>query len=101
MYFSDAPEWLAFAYGSRASIYIVAVIILTSSVGCERLKVRILSKVFAMVGTHHHNKSLYVDAASPYGRNESIKGFPFAIFVGPNVTIEALGEQLSLFRWDR
>jgi len=101
MHFGNTPEWLAFTYGSCASVDVVAIVIFPSSVGYERLKVRILSKVFAMVGTHHHNEPLYIDASSSYRRNESIEGFPFTIFVGLNVTIEALGEGVPLFLGNR
>ena len=101
MHFGDTAEWFAFTYSSCTSNNVVAITIFPGAGGCERLQVRILSKVFAMIGTHRHNEGLNIDTSSSHRRNKSVEFVPLAIFVCLNVSIKALVESVPLFLWDR
>src|SRR5580704_6258894 len=97
MHFGNTAEWLAFTCCSPTSVNVVAIAIFHSSGGCERLKVGVLSKVFAMVRTHRHDKSSHINFSFSYRRNKSVELFPLAMLVRLHIAAEALGESVPPF----
>ena len=97
MYLSDPAEWLVFTYSSCAAVNVIAITIFSGSVGYERLKIGVLSKVFAMIRTHRDNKGSSVDASLPYRGNKSIQFLPFAMLVRVNVAGETFVQSVPLF----
>lgn len=97
MHFGDTAEWFAFTHSSCTSNNVEAIPIFPSAGWCKRLKVWILSKVFAMIRTHRHNEGLNVDTSSSHRRNKSVEFDPLAMFVCFNVSIKTLVERVSLF----
>jgi len=101
MHFRNAAKWLAFTNSSCASVNVVTITIFPGSVGSERLKIRILSKILAVIRTHRHNEGPHIGASSSYGRNKSVELLPVAMLVCLNIAPKTLGESVSLFLGDR